>query len=446
MFRSIHVAGLVLLAVLTAACDKVPLFAPSQSTITLSAGQRILALNASIEITAVVIEASGSPVQNGTTVRFTTSLGRVDPVEVETRNGIATTTFYAGDTSGVADVRATSGAAGNSTASSGSGSGNNTTTTSSATNLLTFTIGAAAADTVTLTSKPSSVPAAGGTVELNAVVRGANGQGLAGVPVTFSANHGTLTNTVAVTDTNGVATVGLSTNVETSVTATSGSKSTGTATVITVLGTPSVTLTCQGSGTAGLTSCTQSVGQAFTFTASKASTSTTLASAVLEYDDGNRVDLGTLSSAVTVSHTFFSVNPYTVTLVATDINGQTTRASVAVNVTAATVKAPLTVTFSTASTDTATATGQRANFTLSVTAAGESNIPVESVSWSFGDGISATTSGLSTSHIFDIANSVPAASTTATKAYTVTATVRTQDGRTGTARTEIQIKLVATNP
>ena len=442
MLRSVHLAGLVLLAVLTAACDKIPLFAPSQSTITVTAGQRILPLNASVEVTAVVIESGGTPVQNGTTVRFTTSLGRVDPVEVETRNGVATTTFYAGDASGVADVRAFSGAAGSSSTSSAGNANGNAPAATSATNVISFTIGSAAADTVTISSKPSNVPATGGTVELNAVVRGTNGQGLAGVPVTFSANHGTLTSTVAVTDGNGIATVGLSTNVETSVSAVSGSKSTAAPAVIAILATPSVTLTCQGSGTAGLTSCSQAVGLAFTFTATKVSTSSVLSAAYLEFDDGNRTDLGTLTSAVTVTHTYFSVNPYTVALVATDINGQTTRSAVAVNVTAATVKAPLTATFTTQTISTATTTGQLASFAVTVTAAGESNIPVESVAWNFGDGVSATTSGLSTAHVYDAVTSVPAASSATTRAYTVTATVRTQDGRTGTARTEIQIKLI----
>lgn len=73
MLRAAHVAGLVLLALLATACDKVPLFAPSRSTITLTAGQRILSFNGSVKITAVVIAPSGTPVQNGTAVRFTTS-------------------------------------------------------------------------------------------------------------------------------------------------------------------------------------------------------------------------------------------------------------------------------------------------------------------------------------------------------------------------------------
>lgn len=432
MRRAAHVAGLVLLALLATACDKVPLFAPSQSTITLSAGQRVLALNASVEVTAVVIEPSGTPVQNGTAVRFTTSLGRVDPVEVETRNGIATTTFYAGDTSGVADVRAFSGAAGTSSAAAGE----NATTP---TNTLSFTIGTAAADTVTISARPSTVPSTGGTVELNAVVRGTNGQGLAGVPVTFSTTSGTLTNTIAITDVNGVATVGLTTNSEASVSATSGSKTTATAAAVTVLGTPSVTLTCTGSGT-GTTSCTQTVDQPMTFTAARATGSTLLRSASLDFGNGNNTDLGTLSSGVTVTHTYRSSNPYTATLVATDINGQTTRASVAVNITPIAARTPLTVNITAATVGTERSTGTPVAFTATATA--ETGVLIESFTWDFGDGVVIQTSGGQTSHVYG-SSSTPAPNALTFTTYTVTLTVRTVDGRTGTARTQVQVKIAA---
>src|SRR5918993_1672806 len=115
---------LIALAALAAACDKAQLLAPTQSTIALSAPTRVLPSNGTTPITAYVLEQAGTPVQNGTTVRFTTSLGRVEPTEVETRNGVAVTTFLAGDASCVAEIRAVSGAA---------GAGASTTTTPPAT-------------------------------------------------------------------------------------------------------------------------------------------------------------------------------------------------------------------------------------------------------------------------------------------------------------------------
>ena len=74
------------LALASAACDKVPLLAPTNSTIALSAPTRVLPTNGTVTLTAIVSEQNGSPVQNGTTVRFTTTLGRLDPAEAQTRD------------------------------------------------------------------------------------------------------------------------------------------------------------------------------------------------------------------------------------------------------------------------------------------------------------------------------------------------------------------------
>src|SRR5687767_8752195 len=161
--RHWNVIVLVVLAALAAACDKAQLLAPTRSTITLSAPTRVLPSNGTTPITAAVMEQAGTPVQNGTTVRFTTTLGRVDPVEVQTTNGLAITTFFAGPNSGVAEIRANSGAA----------TGGEGTT---ATNAVSITIGAAAVNTVTVRANPSSIGPNGGTVELIATVVGENGQ------------------------------------------------------------------------------------------------------------------------------------------------------------------------------------------------------------------------------------------------------------------------------
>src|SRR5438270_1707582 len=92
-------AILALLAVplFLAACDKVPLLAPTGSVITLLPETTTVSLNSKINIIATVIEngvaaasgsgsgatttvtrtAAGTPVQNGTVVSFTTTLGTI---------------------------------------------------------------------------------------------------------------------------------------------------------------------------------------------------------------------------------------------------------------------------------------------------------------------------------------------------------------------------------
>ena len=116
-------AALALAQLAVIACDTMQLAAPTNSTVTVTSGALVLPAGGSTAVSAFVAESSGTPVQNGTSVRFTTTLGRVDPVEAQTRNGIAVTMFHAGDISGVADIRATSGSTGGGT-TGGTGPGN----------------------------------------------------------------------------------------------------------------------------------------------------------------------------------------------------------------------------------------------------------------------------------------------------------------------------------
>jgi PKD repeat protein len=318
-FRSAAVlASLVVVATALAACDKAPLLAPTNSTISVSATTRTLPLGGSTEVSAYVIESAGTPVQNGTTVRFTTNLGRVDPIEVETRNGLATTTFFAGDASGVAEVRAQSGAAGgggSTTPTTGTG----TTTTTSA-NVVQITVGAAAVEAVTISANPSTVSANGGTVDVIAVVTGTGGRALSGVTVTFSADRGTLSSATALTDANGQARVQLTTNADTTVTATAGSKTTTTGAKVTAQPGPSVTLTCTSSSSSNCS--TLNVGDVAVFTAARGTTTSTIRSAVLDFGDGAAIDLGNLSGSATAAHQYTAAGAYTVRLTATDVNGE----------------------------------------------------------------------------------------------------------------------------
>src|SRR5918994_1223830 len=89
-----------------AACDKVPLLAPTQSTLTLSINTTTVAINGTAEVLATVTEQSGTPVHNGTTVTFTASVGVVEPREVRTEGGVARTTFRANSQSGTARIGA----------------------------------------------------------------------------------------------------------------------------------------------------------------------------------------------------------------------------------------------------------------------------------------------------------------------------------------------------
>ena len=182
--RAICATGMGLLAALVAAsCDKVPLFAPTESTITLTASRLALGANATAELAATVIEQSGTPVQNGTVVTFTTTLGTIEPREAPTNGGTATAILRAGTQPGTATVSAFSGS----------------------TRADDITIEIAVTQTVILSVTPGTLPPTGGTVQLIAVVHDANGNPLQGIPVVFTTNAGVLSNATAVTDGNGEA-------------------------------------------------------------------------------------------------------------------------------------------------------------------------------------------------------------------------------------------------
>jgi len=241
-----------LTAVLASGCDTVPLTAPGGSAVTLTSSSLVVPTGGTAQVTATVIESAGTTVQNGTSVLFTTTLGRIEPANAHTHNGVATATFFAGDVAGMADVRATSGGIGGTT-----GTGANAT----ATNQVQIAVGAAAVDAVIVRSSAGSVPATGGSVDVIATVNGTGSRPLPGVPVSFSTTAGTLSNSRETTDGNGEAKTRLTTDANATVTAAAGTK-TGTVAIqaLNPVPTPSVTLTATG-GTA------TTIAQLFTFTA-----------------------------------------------------------------------------------------------------------------------------------------------------------------------------------
>src|SRR5262245_15608288 len=94
------------------ACEKVPLLAPTGSTITLTPSANVVAANGSVDILAQVIEAAGTPPHSGTRVTFTTTLGRMEPPEASTdSSGRARVKFIAGASNGAATINALSGGA-----------------------------------------------------------------------------------------------------------------------------------------------------------------------------------------------------------------------------------------------------------------------------------------------------------------------------------------------
>src|SRR3954464_6364192 len=228
--RILLVSLIALPFALVLGCDKVPLLAPTGSVISLLPATTTVSLNSEITIVATVIEngqsssttgtgsgattstsraGAGTPVQNGTLVTFTTTLGRIEPSEARTHNGAVTVKLVSGGASGTATITAFSGGASASTQ---------------------LRVGTAAVGRVIVTTTPQSLAAGGGTATVSAAVTDEGGNAVGGVPVTFSTDSGSVSPSTATTDVNGVATATVTASGTAKITATAGTQS-GTATL-----------------------------------------------------------------------------------------------------------------------------------------------------------------------------------------------------------------------
>ena len=367
-------------AVVAASCDKAPLLAPGGTVIFLNASANSVSATGSLDIVAVLLEqgtassgdddttpASGTPVHNGTLVSFTTTLGRIEPAEARTTNGSVTVRFIGDGRSGVASILAYSGGA-------------RTT--------LTLNVGGAAAERIVLSATPLS--SSGGTSTVTAKVEDTTGNPLGGVVVEFSASRGSLSSTSATTNDAGVATVTLTSTVESAITATVGSKTaTYTVTPATRSGltvTPPTTITASSPAvfTVGVTS------------------GAGVSNVRVNWGDGSSTNLGAVSSSASPQHTYSSGGSYTVTATATMSDGSTEPA-VGTTISVGEFAVGLT-----------TSSGSGVNNAITFVASTTPNTTnVEEYRWNFGDGTSTTsTDGATTQHIY-----------TATGNYTVTVTV-----------------------
>jgi adhesin/invasin len=375
------VAALGALSLLFAAlsCQKTPLVAPSGTAITLVASTNVLPANGSADITAVLVQGAqssstgagggttgtvtagvGVPVHNGTLVTFTTTLGSIEPAEARTEAGKAVVKLNANGQSGTAVITAFSGAA---------------------TQTLNVLIGSAGAARILVTADPQSLPADGGTARVLATVQDQEGNGLQGVPVTFSTTAGTLSSTSALSDASGLATTTLSTTAAATVTASSGG-TTGTLSgtvAITLLPRTTIDITAPASAVVSTTAT-------FTLTVGA---NTTVTDVTVDFGDGEVQSYDTVSSTRTVQHLYGAADTYTVTATATDSLGRRTSATTTLAV------APLNV--SASANATSVPQGSPVVITVTVT----SGAQIDHYTWDFGQGDPFDTNGNSQSLIYD---------------------------------------------
>lgn len=400
-WRSAGLCGLAvcLVALAVPGCDKMPLVAPTDTTITLYASSTTVGLNGAVTITATVIEAAGTPVQNGTVVTFTTTLGTIAPAEARTTGGKVSVTLSAGTKSGTAEVSAHSGS-------------------SSSSDKLSISIGAAAAGSIQILANPSALPASGGTVQLTALVDDASGNRISGVPVSFTTDNGVLAQTSVTTDGNGEARTSLTTTATATVTAAvvggSSTKLNASLSIPVRVGPTVIISTPSGNLLPGVPA---------TFSVTVTAGTSAVRTASIDFGDGGGQALST-SGASTATHSYASSGTYVVTASATDAAGETTTATGSVSVQNVVVAVTLSVSPSSITTST------QVVFTA-VATTNPTGGAFERYEWDFGDGYTRTTSGPSTSHQYAVGGG---------RRYIATVRAVTTSGASGTGQVDFVVQ------
>jgi hypothetical protein len=398
-----------------AGCERVPLLAPSGSTITLISSTATLPLNSTTTITAQVVEPAGTAPHSGTTVTFTTSLGTVTPAEAETDvNGRAVVTFSSGTASGVATILANSGGATVATA-----------------NAIKIAIGAAAVGQLTLSANPGTVPNNGGSTTITASVFDTGGNALSGVPVNFVSDVGTIFPAVVLSDSTGKAQTTLTTTGTSKVTATAGSAAVnGTTTTPAPTATLTVTVTAAPQLTITPPSTPPGTGlpASFTFAVTAAAANgSAVRSVQVNWGDGTPgQNLGPIVGTSVQSHTYTHAGTFVITATLTDSAGNVNTYQTAIAV----VPTSSTSINITASVPNVVAPPVTVTFQIQITP--PTGVGIVDVSISFGDG--------GTNDLGGVNGSITVQHTYLTAGpQTVTATVTDTLGRTNTGTTFINV-------
>jgi adhesin/invasin len=391
--------------VIELACSRVPLLAPSGSSITLTTATSVVPLNGTATIVAQVIESAGTAPQAGTHVTFSTSLGTIQPSDSTTNSSGQAMATFTSTSSGTATITAISGGAG--TGSSGA---------------LKILVGSAAVQKIVANASPATVPAQGGSTTIQATVFDVNGNLMTGIPVTFTTTAGVLSDTVLNTNAAGMVSTTLTTAQTATVTASvgvGGSSTTAPTTPTTPTNptnpttpttptTPTAPPSASGQATATVlvnisgaptivitpptTSPTAGQPSNFTFAVTPAtSNGSAIKNLNIDWNDGSTQDLGGVSGSAVISHTFPKDGTFVVTATVTDAAGNIVKVSTVVFVQ---VAPPLAISLSTSQ----STTGTNTVVTATATVTGLGTAVVQNFQWVWGDGTTPdnTTSNVNT--------------------------------------------------
>jgi hypothetical protein len=189
-----------MLAMLAAVgCDKASPVAPSGSILAVSANPTRIALNGSSTITIIGRKPDGNPLNPGTEIHLSATLGSIPSIVTTNSSGTATATFQSNGRLGTARISA---AIGTAPAGGGSSGTSDTPPPSTPTSASIDVQVGASAKTITLQPTPTSIQSTGGDVRLLAIVRDSDGQPLPNQGVNFTTDLGTLKSRGGIVNTN----------------------------------------------------------------------------------------------------------------------------------------------------------------------------------------------------------------------------------------------------
>jgi Bacterial Ig-like domain (group 1)/PKD domain len=431
--RWLATAVLAGLSLTIGACQKVPLLAPSGSTITLTAGSTALSVNGTTDIVAQVVEAAGTAPQDGTLVTFTTTLGSIEPLEARTNGGRVTVKFRAGTANGTAIITASSGGA-----------------SASGTNAARVAVGTAAVGSVRVSANPTLLPATGGLSTITGTVIDINGNPLSSAPVTFTTTAGSLEQVAVSTDANGVATAVLRATTTATITvavgAQAGSSTGGTtppaagapaapaapATTGTASGTVTVNVSSAPTLTITPPATAPSAGLPASYTfavAVPATNGSAIRNVTVNWGDGQTQDLGILTGTANVSHVYRSSGTFDIVGTVTDSFGNVVKNSISVSVNPKPQPA-VSITATTAN----PVAGVDMIFTASIAPVAGNGTVIQSATVNFDDGTTTnlgavTGTAITLHHVYKDSNT-----------YTVTLTATDSNGGVGTAVTTVFVQ------
>ncbi len=169
--RRLAATALAALFLALPGCDRPTPVAPGEAGLTISANPTRIEVDGRSTITVIARKADGNPVNRGTEINFSSSLGTIDTLVKTDDRGIAESILRGDGTVGMATVEASSGAA--------------------AAVAVDVQIGSLAAS-INLEANPRRLPKEGGEVTLVATVFDDRGNRLRNHPVNFSSEAGTL--------------------------------------------------------------------------------------------------------------------------------------------------------------------------------------------------------------------------------------------------------------